>query len=77
MSKKTVHTTPNPGGKGWVNKLGGEVVSKHRTQENAADRGREIAREQRTSTQFIAAMEPLAKRTRMGANPLPPRDKNR
>ena len=45
MSKKDVHSVPNPAGKGWVNKVGGEVASRHRTQENAAERGREIARE--------------------------------
>ena len=40
MSKKDVHTVPNAGGKGWVNKVGGEVESRHRTKENAVERGR-------------------------------------
>ena len=41
-----VHTTPNSTGKGWVNKVGGEVESKHRKKDNAIDKGRDIAKEQ-------------------------------
>ena len=43
-----VHTVPNANGSGWVNKVDGEVVSRHRTQGTAAERGREIAREGHT-----------------------------
>jgi hypothetical protein len=46
MAKKDVHTTPNPEGKGWVNKVAGKPTGvTHRTQENAADAGRKIARQ--------------------------------
>jgi hypothetical protein len=44
MIQKDVHTVPYPCGKGWVNKVGGEVASRHRTKDNAVERGREIAR---------------------------------
>lgn len=42
-SSPRVHTTPNPNGAGWVNQVGGRIVSHHRTQTTAAERGREIA----------------------------------
>ena len=42
---KRVHTVPAEGGDGWVNKSDGKVLSKHRTKEEAAAAGRQIATE--------------------------------
>jgi hypothetical protein len=77
MGKKDVHTTPNPGGKGWVNQVGGEVVSRHRTQENAVDRGREIARENRSEHAVHRRDGTIGRKNSYGNDPNPPRDKNR
>lgn len=77
MTRKTVHTTTNAGGKGWVNKLGGEVVSKHRTQENAAERGRQIAREHHTEHSIHRRNGTIGEKNSYGRDPLPPRDQNR
>ena len=77
MSKKDVHTVPNPSGKGWVNKVGGEVTSRHRTQENAADRGREIARENRSEHAIHRRDGTIGEKNSYGNDPNPPRDKNR
>lgn len=34
-TRDVFHSTPNPDGKGWVVEKSGEVISRHRTQENA------------------------------------------
>ena len=47
---------PNADGKGWVNKVGGEVESRHRTKENAVERGRDIARDNKSNTPSITRM---------------------
>jgi Uncharacterized protein conserved in bacteria (DUF2188) len=77
VSSKNVHTTPNPDGKGWVNQVGGEVVSKHRNQENAAERGREIARENHTEHAIHRRDGTIGRKNSYGNDPIPPRDKNR
>jgi hypothetical protein len=41
---RDVHTAPNPAGSGWVNQVGGEIVSRPRTKEPAVERGRERVR---------------------------------
>lgn len=76
-SKKDVHTVPNPGGKGWINKQGGEVVSRHRTKENAVDRGRQIARQAQTEHTIHKKDGTIAEKNSYGRDPFPPRDKNR
>jgi hypothetical protein len=38
-------TVPNPQGKGWVNEVKGEIVSKHQRKDTAVERGRTIAKE--------------------------------
>lgn len=77
MSKKDVHTTPNPEGKGWVNKVGGEVVSRHRTQENAADRGRDIARQNEAEHAIHRRDGTIGRKNSYGNDTNPPKDKNR
>ncbi len=43
MSRKEVHTAPNPHGKGWVNEVTGHVTSQHRKQSTAIEEGRRQA----------------------------------
>jgi hypothetical protein len=77
MRKKEVHTVPNPAGGGWVNKVGGEVVSRHRTQENAVERGREISRQHHTEHAIHRRNGTIGRKNSYGNDPNPPKDKNR
>lgn len=48
-----VDTVPNPNGKGWVNKQGGQQIGPvRRTQEKAAEEGRKLAIVTRTEHQI-------------------------
>lgn len=38
-----VHTTPNKNGAGWVNQVGGKVISEHRKKTPAIEAGRRVA----------------------------------
>lgn len=73
MSRNTVYVTPNPGGKGWVNKLGGEIVSKHRSRRMHPPAVERLRASSAPSIQSIAVME----RSAHGRDALPPRDNNR
>jgi hypothetical protein len=75
--KKGVHTVPNPDGKGWINKQGGEPVSRHRTKENAVEAGRGIARKGQTEHTIHKKDSTISEKNSYGNDPLPPRDKNR
>jgi uncharacterized protein DUF2188 len=77
VSKKAVHTVPNSAGKGWVNKVGGEVVSRHRTQDNAANKGRAIARQNQSEHAIHRSDGTIGRKNSYGPDPNPPRDKNR
>ena len=77
MAKKTVHTVPNKDGKGWVNKYGGDEVSRHRTKENAVDRGRDIARQHKTEHNIHNKDGQIGRKNSYGNDPNPPKDKNR
>jgi len=77
MSKKDVHTVPNASGKGWVNKVDGEVASRHRTKDNAVERGREIARDQQSEHAIHNRDGRISEKNSYGGDPNPPRDKNR
>lgn len=77
MSKKNVHTTPNPSGKGWVNQVGGKVMSQHRTQENAAARGRSIAKQNESEHAIHRRDGTIGTKNSYGNDPHPPKDKNR
>ncbi|MCY1044649.1 DUF2188 domain-containing protein [Corallococcus sp. bb12-1] len=39
-----VHTVPNSGGDGWVNKQNGVSLGQHRTKKEAVQQGAEVAR---------------------------------
>lgn len=76
MSKKNggnVHTVPN--GPGWANKVGGEVVSNHRTKENAVERGRSIARGNESEHAIHNRNGRIGEKNSYGHDPHPPKDK--
>jgi hypothetical protein len=75
MGKKDVHTVKNPDGNGWVNKVGGEVVSTHRTQENAADRGRSVAKRLESEHVIHGRDGKIREKNSYGNDPNPPKDK--
>lgn len=75
--KPGVHTLPNPGGKGWVNKTDGEVVSRHRAKENAVERGRDIARKSGMEHTIHKRDGTISEKNSYGHDPNPPKDKNR
>lgn len=75
--KSGVHTTPNPERKGWVNQVGGEVVSTHRLKERAVERGRGIARERATEHTVHNTNGQIGRKNSYGNDPNPPRDRNR
>jgi len=74
--KPGVHTTPNPDGKGWVNQVGGEVVSTHRLKERAVERGRDIARERASEHTVHNTNGQIGRKNSYGNDPNPPRDRN-
>jgi hypothetical protein len=68
-----VHTVPNPKGSGWVNEIGGHVISNHRTQETAAEIGRKEAMRRETE-HFIHNREGrIRERNSYGNDPYPPK----
>jgi hypothetical protein len=77
MAKKGVHTVPNPVGNGWVNKQGGEVLSRHRTKETAVDQGRSQARRSGTEHAIHKRDGTIAEKNSYGNDRNPPKDKNR
>lgn len=77
MSKrgKDVHTVPNSGGSGWVNKVSGQVTSTHRTQGAAAEAGRRLAKQLETEHVIHGRDGQIREKNSYGNDPLPPRDK--
>lgn len=73
--EKSVFTSPSPSRKGWVNQVGGKVVSNHRTQGTAADCGRDIARDLGAEHVIQRPNGQVREKNSYGNNPLPPRDK--
>ena len=68
-----VHTVPNPVGSGWVNEVGGDVTSRHRTQRTAIESGRREAIQQETE-HFIHNREgQIRERNSYGNDPYPPK----
>ncbi|NUP12917.1 MAG: DUF2188 domain-containing protein [Polyangiaceae bacterium] len=72
-----VHTTPNPGGKGWVNQVNGETVSRHIKKDNAVERGREIAIDKKAEHTIHKKDGTIGEKNSYGNDPNPPKDKNR
>lgn len=76
-AKKNVHTVPNPGGKGWVNKVSGKVVSKHRRKETATKAGRSAARAHNSDHYIHNLNGQIGRANSYGNDNNPPKDKNR
>lgn len=77
MSRKSVHTVPNKGGKGWVNKQNGKVISRHRRKDTATKKGRQVARRQGTEHRIHNKDGRIGRCNSYGPDPNPPKDKNR
>jgi hypothetical protein len=75
--KPSVHTVPNPQGRGWVNEVNSRPVSQHRTKEDAVERGREIAQRQRTEHVIHNTGGRIGRKNSPGGDPNAPKDKNR
>ena len=76
--KKDVHTTPNANGSGWVNSVGGKPEGTvHRTQRTAAERGREIARQNHSEHAIHRRDGTIGEKNSYGNDPNPPKDKNK
>jgi len=71
-----VHTVPNPEGKGWVNKLGGDEVSRHHRKDTAAAEGRRIAIQNQTEHAIHNLDGTIGRKNSYGPDPCPPKDKN-
>lgn len=69
-----VHTVPSATGKGWWNKLDGDVVSRHRLKETAVAAGREIARKLEVEHTIHRADGEISEKNSYGNDPNPPRD---
>lgn len=72
-----VHTVPNPGGKGWINKVDGEPVSRHQRKDTAVERGRDIARENHSEHTIHRQNGTIGEKNSYGNDPNPPKDRNR
>jgi hypothetical protein len=75
--KAQVHTTPNPDGSGWVNQVGGKIVSTHRLKERAVDQGRETAKARHTEHAILNHDGQIGRKNSYGGDSNPPKDKNR
>jgi hypothetical protein len=76
MAKRTsVHTTRNPNGSGWVNQVGGQVVSTHRLQRTAIDRGRSEAIGRSAEHVIHGVNGRIRQSNSYGNDPCPPKDK--
>ena len=76
MAKKNggdIHTVPN--GSGWSNKQNGEVVSNHRTKENAVDAGRSYAKTNHSEHVIHNRTGVISEKNSYGNDPYPPKDK--
>jgi hypothetical protein len=69
-----VHTVPREGGKGWVNKRDGTVLSRHKTKEVAVAAGREIARRLEVEHSIHREDGVITEANSYGNDPCPPRD---
>ena len=72
--KRDVHTTPNPDGKGWINQVGGQVVSQHRKKDTAVARGRQEARPRESEHAIHNKDGRIGRKNSYGNDPHPPKD---
>lgn len=72
MSKRNQHVVPHPGG--WaVKPEGGRASSVHPTQQDAIDRGREVARNQGSELLIHGRDGRIRERDSHGHDPYPPK----
>jgi hypothetical protein len=70
-----VHTVPAPDGQeGWVNKVNGEVATKHKYKEAAVEAGRAIARQLRVEHTIHRLDGVITEKNSYGNDPCPPKD---
>lgn len=72
MGNKNVHVVPS--GSSWKVKQGGETISKHRTQDNAADRAKTEAKRDRVDVVVHRPDGRIRSKDSYGNDPNPPRD---
>lgn len=74
--KKNVHVVPHPGG-GWATRReeGDRASSRHSTQSDAIDRGREIARNNGVEVVIHRPDGRIRDSDSHGRDPFPPRDR--
>lgn len=70
--KKDVHTVPNKNGKGWVNKVDGEEVSKHRLKRTATEKGRDVAKKNSSEHRIHKKDGTIGESNSYGNDPHPP-----
>jgi hypothetical protein len=73
-TRKSVHTTPNPNGSGWINQSDGQVVSAHRLQRTAIERGRAEAIDVGAEHVIHGVTGQIRQSNSYGGDPCPPRD---
>lgn len=74
MAKKSpIHTVPNASGSGWVNKQGGEVISRHIRKDTAEAAGRKAAKEQKAEHVIHKRDGTIGEKNSHGGDPFPPR----
>jgi hypothetical protein len=64
-----------PTGQGWVNKVNGEVTSRHRTQDAAAEAGRRQARRNESEHVIHGRDGRIREKNSYGNDPNPPKDR--
>jgi hypothetical protein len=76
MSKKTQHVVKNPSG-GWAVKKGGssKATKVHKTQQEAIDHGREIAKNQKAEFYIHGHDGKIRNKDSYGKDPNPPKNK--
>jgi hypothetical protein len=74
-NRKSVHTTPNPNGAGWVNQSNGEIISAHRFQRTAQERGRTEAISREAEHVIHGQTGRIRLSNSYGGDPCPPMDK--
>lgn len=70
--KENVHTVPNKDGKGWVNKVNGEVTSRHRKKRTATEEGRKEAKQNESDHRIHRKDGTIGEANSYGNDPHPP-----
>jgi hypothetical protein len=73
MSKKEVHTVPNPNGSGWANEVSGKIISEHHKQSTAIEEGRRQAIRRETEHVIHNREGKIREKNSYGNDPYPPK----